>query len=48
MKYQCQNLTEDIWKDLLNLLKNIDGTFGTRKTYPVDFELKENDKLVCL
>ena len=44
IKYQYQHLTEYQRKDLLKLLKNLkdlfNGTLGSWKTSPVDFELK--------
>ena len=43
MKDQCQHLTEDQRKYLINLFKNCEelsaGTLGTWKTDPVDFGL---------
>ena len=44
IKKQCQNLIEKQRNELLRLLQNFeyffDGTIGTWKKYPVDFELK--------
>ena len=44
IKYQYQHLTEYQSKDLLKLLQNLkdlfNGTLGSWKTSPVDFELK--------
>ena len=48
METQCQHLIEKKCNELLKLLQKIeelfDGTLGTWKTDPVDFELKENAK----
>ena len=48
METQCQHLTMTQLNELLKLLhifeKLFDGTLVTRKTYPVDFELKEDNK----
>ena len=50
MKNQRQNLTEMQCNELLKLLKKIEeffyGTLGTYKTYPVDFELKEDANMI--
>ena len=52
MKNQCQHLTEKQRKKLLKLLQKCEelfnGTLGSRKTDPVDFELKEYANPVCL
>ena len=44
METQCQNLTMTQRNELLNLLQIFeelfDGTLGTWKTFPVEFELK--------
>ena len=52
MENQCQNLTTTQHNELLKLLQIFeelfDGTLGTCKTYPVDFELKEDAKPICL
>ena len=48
METQRQNLTMTQRNNLLKLLQKFeelfDGTLGTWKTYPVDFELKEDAK----
>ena len=48
METQCQHLTMKQRNDLLKLLQTLedlfDGTLGTWKTDPVDFELKEDTK----
>ena len=48
MENKCQHLTMTQCNELLKLLKIFeelfDGTLGTRKRYPVYFELKENVK----
>ena len=48
MKNQCQHLTMTQRNELLKLLQIfeelLDRTIGTCKTYPVDFELKEDVK----
>ena len=52
MKNQCQNLTITQRNELLKLLQKskefFNGTLGTWKKYPVDFELKEDAKPICL
>ena len=44
METQCQHLMTTQGNDLLKLLEifeeMIDGTLSTRKTYPINFELK--------
>ena len=51
MKNKCQHLTVEEHNKLPKLLQKIeelfDGTFGTRKTDPVDYELKVDAKLIC-
>ena len=51
MKNQCHNLIEEQRNKLHKLLHKseefFDGTLGTRKTDPVDFELKESEKPIC-
>ena len=46
METKCQHLTMTQRDDLFKLLKKseelFDGALGTRKTDPVDFELKED------
>ena len=48
MENQCQNLTETQHNELLKLLQKsedlFDGTLGTWKTDPVEFELQEDVK----
>ena len=48
MENQCKHLTITQHKELLKLLQKFeelfDGTLGTWKTDPVDFELKEGVK----
>ena len=50
MENQCQHLTMTQRNELLKLLQKFeelfDGTLGTRKTDPVDFELKEDAKKI--
>ena len=50
METQCQHLTMTQHNDLLKLLQKLeelfDGTLGTWKTDPVDFELKDDAKPV--
>ena len=52
METQCQHLTETQCNKLLKLLQKnedlFDGTLGTWKTDPVESELKEDLKLICL
>ena len=52
MENQCQHLTmtkcQDLIKNLQNFEELFDGTLGTWKTSPVDQELKENSKPICL
>ena len=51
MKNQCHNLIEEQRNKLHKLLHKseefFDGTLGTRKTDPVDFELKYNTEPIC-
>ena len=48
MENQCQHLTMTHLNELLELLQTFEelfnGTLGTRKTDPLDSELKENAK----
>ena len=52
MENQCQYLKTTQHNEFLKLLQKFeylfDGTLGTYKTDPVDFELKENTKPICL
>ena len=52
MENQCQHLEMTKRNELLKLLHKpeelFDGTLGTWKTDPVDFELKEDAKSICL
>ena len=52
MENLCQNLTMTQRNELIKLLKKIedffDGTLGTWKTHPLDFELKEDAKPIRL
>ena len=52
MKNQCQHLTETQSNGLIKLLQSIeelfDGTLGTWKIDPVDFDLKEDAKPIFL
>ena len=52
METQCQHLTITQRNELMKLLQKSEelfyGTLGTWKTYPVDFELKENAKPILL
>ena len=51
METQCQYLTMTQRNELLKLLKEseelFNGTLGTQKTDPLDFELKEDAKPIC-
>ena len=51
MESQCQNITETQCNELLRLLQTFEELFdvklGTRKTDPVEFELKSNTKPIC-
>ena len=51
MDNHCQHLTMTQRNELLKLLQKpeefFDGTLGTRKIDPVDFELKEDAKPIC-
>ena len=51
MKTQCQILTMTQNNSLLKIFQRLEelsnGTFGTWKIYPVDFELKEDTKPIC-
>ena len=51
METQCQHLKVIQHNILLNLLHKFGeflyGKIGTWKTYPVDFELKEDVKPIC-
>ena len=50
-KNQCQRFIEERRDKFIKLLQTFeelfDGTLGTWKTDPVDFELKENPKQIC-
>ena len=50
MENQCQHMTEVQRNEFLKLLQKIEeffnGTLVTWKTDPVDFELKEYEKLI--
>ena len=52
MENQCQHLKMTQSNELLQLLQKfeelLDGTLGTWKTDPVDLELKEDAKPICL
>ena len=52
MPKQCQNLSPNERERLINLLRQseyvFNGTLGTRKTAPVDLELKDEATPVCL
>ena len=52
MENKCQHSTMTQRNDLLKLLQKFeeffDGTLGTWKIYPVYFELKEDEKTICL
>ena len=49
---QCQHLSPSKWESLLNILKRFEdvlgGSLGTCNTVPVDLELKDDMKPVCL
>ena len=51
MENQCQHLIETKRNELLKILQkneySFDGKIGTRKTDPVEFELKEDPKPIC-
>ena len=51
METQCQHLTTTQSNELLKLLQKFgelfDGTLGTWKTDPLDFELKEDTNPIC-
>ena len=51
METQCQHLTMTQFNELLKLLQIFkqlfNGTIGTCKIYPVDFELKEDANPIC-
>ena len=52
METQCQHLTMTQREELIKLMQKFEGLFdgalGTCKKDPVDFELKENVKPICL
>ena len=52
MENQCQHLTMTQRNEFLILLQKLkelfDGTLGTRKTYPLDLELKEDADPILL
>ena len=52
METQCQHLKMTQCNELLKLLQIpkelFNETLGTWKTYPVDFELKEDENPICL
>ena len=51
MENQCQHLTITQHNEFLKLLQKIEdlfnGTLGTRKKIPVEFELKEDSNPIC-
>ena len=51
MENQCQHLTMTQRTELLQLLQKFeelfDGTIGTWKTDPVDFQLKQDTNPIC-
>ena len=51
METQCQNLTMTQHNELLKPFQKseelFNGTLGTWKTDPLDFELKDNAKPIC-
>ena len=51
MENKCAHLTTTQRNELLKLLKKFEelfhGTLGTRKTDPVEFDLKEDNKPTC-
>ena len=51
METQCQHLTMTQRNELLKLLqifeRLLNGTLGNWKTDPVEFEIKEDARLIC-